>query len=310
MRLTAAITVILGLLLLTVPGVTAYQAPVRVRSRLEWVDRTGKQISILGTLADHGTIELSPDGTQVAVALMDPIRESRDVWLYDVASGRPTRLMSTPEDENWQIWSPDGRQIMFNRFSRETLALYRMLSDGDGSEDRVLNDDIAKWPVSWSPDGRYVLYVTNSMRTGNDIWALPLFGDRKPFPVFQTASQENWASFSPDGQWIAFNSTESGRTEVYVTSFPMPGRKWKISANGGFQSRWRRDGQEIFYISASGNLTAVTLQRQGSDFEVGAPESLFEIHFPYANFRAYDVASDGKRFLVNTFVSKSEGAVR
>ena len=89
MRLTAAITVILGLLLLTVPGVTAYQAPVRVRSRLEWVDRTGKQISILGTLADHGTIELSPDGTQVAVALMDPIRESRDVWLYDVASGRP-----------------------------------------------------------------------------------------------------------------------------------------------------------------------------------------------------------------------------
>lgn len=306
----AALIVILGLLVSAASELTAFQAPGLVRSRLEWVDRTGAQISTLGMLADYGTLELSPDGKQVAVALLASGQAGRDVWLYDAESGSRTRLTATPEDENWQIWSPDGRQIMFNRFSRESLDLYQKMLSGDGVEDLILSDGVAKWPVSWSPDGRHVLYVTSSTRTGNDIWVLPLSGDRKPFAIFQTAAQENWPSFSPDGQWIAFNSTESGRTEVYVTPFPALGRKLRVSNGGGFQARWRRDGRELFYLAADGTLTAAPLNRQGSGFEVGAAEPLFRVEFPHANFRAYDVAPDGKRFLVNTLVSRFNGIPR
>ncbi|MBI2150590.1 MAG: PD40 domain-containing protein [Acidobacteria bacterium] len=310
MRLIAALIVILGALVPAASELPAFQAPGLVRSRLEWVDRTGTPISSLGMLADYGTLELSPDGKQVAVAILDSGRAAGDVWLYDAESGSRTRLTATPEDENWQIWSPDGRQIMFNRFSRESLGLYQKVLAGDGVEDLVLDDDVAKWPVSWSPDGRYVLYVTSSTRTGNDIWALPLFGDKKPFVILQTAAQENWPSFSPDGQWIAFSSTESGRAEVYLTSFPGQARKLRVSSSGGFQARWRRDGKELFYLAANGTLTAAPLKRQGSGIEAGAAESLFHVEFPYANFRAYDVAPDGKRFLVNTLVSRFNGIPR
>ncbi len=307
----AGTIVIIGLILLAGVGGIAEVSnmtlapqeagPPVVRSQLLWLDRDGQQIATLGDLEDFGNIELSPAGDQVAVALMDNSEGTRDIWLYDVVGGSRTRFTSNPADENWMIWSPDGSRVVFNRFEGNELGLYQTLSDGSGAEELLISDADGKWPVSWSPDGEIILYVTNSAGTGNDLWALPLSGDRAPYPIFQSRFVENWASFSPDGRWIAFSSTESGRAEIYVTSFPTSDRRWRISAGGGSQSRWRRDGEELFYLAPDQTLMAVEFQGQGSDIEVGPARKLFEIRPPWLSYRAYH-PTDGERFLVNRLV--------
>ncbi len=303
--------VIIGLILLAGVGGIAQisnmtvalqeSGPPLVRSQLLWLDRGGQQIATLGGLEDYGNIELSPAGDQLAVALMDNSEGTRDIWLYDVVEGSRTRFTSNPADENWMIWSPDGSHVVFNRFEGNELGLYQTLSDGSGAEELLISDADGKWPVSWSPDGEIILYVTNSGGTGNDLWALPLSGDRTPYPIFRSRSAENWASFSPDGRWIAFSSTESGRPEVYVTPFPPSERRWRISAGGGSQSRWRPDGEELFYLALDQTLMAVEFRSEGSDIEVGTARKLFEIHPPWLSYRAYH-PTDGERFLVNRLV--------
>ena len=275
--------------------------PPLVRSQLLWLDRDGRQIATLGGLEDYGNIELSPAGDQVAVALMDNTEGTRDIWLYDVVGGSRTRFTSNPADENWMIWSPDGSRVVFNRFDGNALGLYQAFSDGSGDEELLISDADGKWPVSWSPDGETILYVTNSRGTGNDLWALSLSGDPGPHPIFQSRSAENWASFSPDGRWIAYSSTETGRAEIFVTPFPLSDRRWRISAGGGSQSRWRRDGEELFYLAPDQTLMAVEFRTQGSDIEVGPARKLFEIRPPWLSYRAYH-PTDGARFLVNRLI--------
>lgn len=298
MKFTACMKWTVGVVLLT----TYQAAPPLVRSQLEWFDRTGKLIAILGELADYGNVELSPDGTHVAVTLMDPAEGTHDIWFYDVSIGRRTQFTSDPADENWLIWSPDGRRVAFNRFSREKLELYQAPSSGVGAEELLLSGDEGVWPVSWSPDGRFILYVTNSRDTGNDVWVLPLFGDRKPYPIFHTQYGENWAAFSPNGRWIAFSSTVSGSAEVYISPFPANGQVLKVSEGSGTQARWRRDGKEIFYLASDKTLMVAPVNDEGPDLEVGAARSLFQTRFPYPPYHAFDAGADGERFLVNTLI--------
>ena len=162
--------------------------------------------------------------------------------------------------------------------------MYQTSPRGSERQDLLVADDDGKWPVSWSADGKYILYVTSSPGTANDIWVLPLAGDRKPYPFLKTESQENWAAFSPNGKWVAYSSTESGQAEVYVTPFPKAKAKWLVSRNGGFQARWRRDGKELFFMSPDSKLMAADVNSDGSDFEVSGVKALFETHFPYAPY--------------------------
>ena len=280
----------------------AYQAgPPAVRSRLEWFDRTGAQVGTVGELADFGNVELSPDGARVAVTLTDAAERTHDIWFYDVATGSRRRFTTDPADENWLIWSPDGQQVAYNRFSRDALELYRAPAGG-GAEELLLTGGDGVWPVSWSSDGRFILFVQNSPNTGNDVWVLPLFGDREPYPVFQTQYAENWAAFSPNGRWIAFSSTVSGRAEVYISPFPANGRVLKVSEGSGTQARWRRDGKEVFYLASDRTLMSAPINDEGPDLEVGAARSLFQTRYPYPPYHAYDAATDGQRFLVNTMI--------
>jgi dipeptidyl aminopeptidase/acylaminoacyl peptidase len=273
-----------------------------VRSRLEWFDRSGNPITTLGELADYGNVELSPDGTRVAVTLMDPVEKTHDIWFYDISNGRRTQFTDTPADENWLIWSPDGSQVVFNRFSFGRSELYLASSDSSGSEETLLSDSDGVWPLSWSPDGKFILFVKNSARTGNDIWVLPLSGDRQAYPIFQTQYAENWASFSPNGKWIAFSSTFSGMPVVYISPFPTDGKVLRVSDYGGTQARWRRDGKEIFYLDPEKNLMAVPINDGGPDLEVGNARSLFQTNYPYPPYHAFDAGTDGDRFLVNTLI--------
>jgi dipeptidyl aminopeptidase/acylaminoacyl peptidase len=291
-------------------ALTAAQRPRGlIRSQLVWVDRSGKKLAVVGGLADIGNLELSPDNQQVAVAVLKETTGLRDLWLYDVATGGRTRLNGNVADENWLIWSPDGRHVAFNSQRTRGLDLYQASARGD-SQELLVSDDDGKWPVSWSPDGRFILYVTSSPDTANDIWVLPLMGDRKPYPFLKTPAQENWAAFSPNGRWVAYSSTESGQAEVYVTPFPKAGAKWLVSRNGGFQARWRRDGKELFFMSPDSKLMAADVNGDGRDFEVSGVTALFEAHFPYAPYHAFDVAADGQRFLVNSLLLAPSGPSR
>jgi dipeptidyl aminopeptidase/acylaminoacyl peptidase len=284
----------------------AQQPPPLVLSQLTWFDRGGKMLGRLGPLADHGNIELSPDGSRVAVAVVDRTRRTRDIWMYRTASGAREQFTSDPAEENWLIFSPDGRRVVVNAFGPDRSGLFASPAGAALPRETVLSDPSGAWPVSWSPDGTSILVVTNSPRTGNDIWTLSLTGDRTPKAFQRTEASENWAAFSPDGRWVAFSSTAgSAVPEIYVTRFPTPGRAFRVSADGGSQARWRRDGGELYYVSPGRQLMAVMLTLGDDSVTVDRIEPLFELRYPYGAYHAFDVTKDGGRFLVNTSIGSS-----
>src|SRR4029453_2593388 len=151
------------------------------------------------------------------------------------------------------------------------------IAGGENEEQLLLATPENKYPTDWSPDGRFVLYRTTGTKTGQDLWTLPLDGDRKPLPIVQTTFDERNGQFSPDGQWIAYESNESGRSEIYVQSFPRAGGKRQISTNGGAQARWRRDGTEVFYVALDNRLmaAAIRFEANGRAVEPSSPVPLF-----------------------------------
>ena len=297
---------LLGLLVAAAaaPWVFAQSSRPTVLSRLIWFDRSGQRLGAVGPIADHGNIELSPDGTRVAVAVTDGARASRDIWMYNIGSGERTQFTSEPSDENWLIWSPDGARVLLNSFARDSLTLFESPSSGASQRTQVLEGNEGKWPVSWSPDGRFVLYVTNNNRTSNDIWVLLRDGSGSPYPYLHTAASENWAAFSPDGKWVVFSAADSssGQPEVFVAPFPAPTRRFRISADGGAQARWRRDGKEIFYVAPNRMLMSAQIETDAIGVTVKGYQPLFELQHPYGAYHAFDLTPDGQRFLVNTLV--------
>ena len=286
-------------------GVLAYQTgSAKNGSQLAWFDRSGKQLSVLGDVAISGNPQLSPDNKTLAVAIVDPQNGNQDIWLYDVARGIRTRLTVDPGDERSPVWSPDGSRIVFSSNRKGHIDLYQKSAGGVGNDEPLLESDLEKHPMSWSPDGRFLLYSTVDPKTKVDLWVLPLVGDRKPFPFLQTEFNEFNGQFSPDGRWIAYTSDESGRNEIYVGPFPGPGGKQQISTSGGRQPKWRGDGKEIFYLAPDNKLMATVVSGQVASLVVGALRPLFEVH-PYD---AYDVTTDGRRFLVDTAVEQKASA--
>ena len=281
------------------------QAPF-VLSQLTWFDRAGTQLSKLGPLADHGNLEISPDGSRVAVAVADRALRTRNIWMYETGSGKREQFTSDASDENWLIFSPDGGRVVLNAFSTEQSGLFSSAATAPVPRKLLLDAPAGAWPVSWSPDGSSILVVTNSPKTSNDIWSLSLMDGATPKAFQRTEASENWAAFSPDGRWVAFSSTaESDIPEVYVARFPTPGQLWRISADGGTQARWRHDGKEIFYVSPERRLMSARLTLGDDSLKVDRIEPLFTLHFPYGAYHAFDVTRDGERFLVNTSVASA-----
>jgi dipeptidyl aminopeptidase/acylaminoacyl peptidase len=280
---------------------TDAQTPPLVLSQITWFDRAGKTLSTLGALADHGDLELSPDGTRVAVAVTDRAVGTRDIWIYE-QDGMRTRMTSDAADENWLIWSPDGQRVAINSFTRERLALLQRPARGSVMPTDLLTGDNGMWPVSWSPDGQNILYVTSAEATGNDIWVLPLGGGRRPYAFAATPAMENWAAFSPDGRYVVYSSTEeAGEAEVYVTPFPPGRRKWRVSPEGGTQARWRRDN-EIVYLAPDNRLVSASLRYAGDEVVVTDVQPLFTLNLPYGAYHAFDVTRDGQRIVANSTI--------
>ena len=193
--------------------------------------------------------------------------------------------------------------------------LYQKPAIGAGTEELLLATAQDKIPTDWSPDGRLLLYRSVDPKTGYDLWALPMNGDGKPFPVVQTNFDERDAQFSPDGKWIAYQSNESGRFEIYIQPFPGPGSKLQVSTNGGVQMRWGPNGKELFYIALDARLMAVPIRLASNPqtAEPGSPTPLFATRVGGAlqgTFRQqYDVSSDAPRFLMNTITEEAASPI-
>ena len=221
-------------------------APVVLGAQLEWTDRSGKT---LGTLVDRGAydeVSVSPDGRSVAVSEIDLKAGTHDIWICDVGRNLKTRFTFEPGEELTPRWSPDGRSLVYVAARGPQWAFYRKQVEGSGVEELLYASETIKRPSGFSADGKLLAFHQLETETNLDIWILPLTGDRKPFLFLKTNFTEANPEFSPDGRWLAYNSTESGRTEVYVAPFPGPGRKWPVSARGRV-SFLAAGGKEILY---------------------------------------------------------------
>jgi len=236
-------------------------------------------------------------------------------WLLELGRGILSRFTFDAAVASYPIWSPDGSRIVFQTNRQGNVDLYQKPANNAGSEEPLLANSQSKLPYDWSADGRFLLYRSIDPKSGYDLWALPMDGDRKPFPVTQTEFTERDGQFSPDGKWIAYQSDESGRFEIYVQPFPGPGTKTQVSANGGAQARWRGDGKELFYIALDERLMAVPIRMasDGKATDAGAPIPLFVTHVGGAVqgfFRPwYMVSSDGQRFLMSTITEEAASPI-
>ena len=264
---------------------------------MAWMDRTGKRLGVVGQPGRISSAKLSPDEKRIMFGLYNVGGDASDLWLLDVARGVPSRFTFRIGLSGLGIWSPDGSSLVFETDNR---GIYRKPANGAGKEELLLASGINTRPLDWSSDGKFVVYQSYGGATGTDLWLLPMEGDHKPLPYLQTPFNEGDAQFSPDGRWMAYASNESGQPQVYVQSIPASGAKWQISPAGGDQPRWRRDGKELFYISADQKLMVVAV-KSGTTFEASAPQSLFELDplvAPISGRFTYQPTAHGQRFLI------------
>ena len=247
---------------------------------------------------------LSPDGTHLAVSIFSGLQGTGDVWIFDLQRGTSTRLTFGPALQQIPVWSPDGKTVFYASSAKGPPHIYAKAADGSGAERPVLeSNEAVEIPVSISPDGRYLVYERRdlvSSQTGIDLWALPLSGDGKPFPIVQSAFDDTHPAVSPDGKWMAYQNNESGRMEVYITAFPGGGAKWEVSSNGGTNARWRRDSKEFYFLDPADNLMAVDVSTANNAVRLGVPHALFQMVGAERQFGPYDVSANGKKFLINS----------
>ncbi len=281
-------------------GTLAYRITSRTRRQLTWFDRAGRRLGVVGNPGEYDAPALSPDETRVAVG------RAGDIWLLDLQRGSETRLTSDPIPENYPVWSPDGRDILFMR-GGGVGALVRKPATGAGSEEVLVTSGAV--PFGWSADGRFVTYLSFSPATFADMYVLPLFGDRQPMVFRQTRFQEAEHRLSPDGRWMVYTSNESGSPQVFVETFPASDQRWLVSTNPGAQPVWRADGRELFYLGMDGVLMAVDVQTS-PDFMSGLPRPQFQTNAPIERVRNSFVPSrDGRRFLVSVVPEETSSRV-
>jgi serine/threonine protein kinase len=279
-------------------GTVAYQSGANDNLRqLTWFDRTGQAVATIGPPDTIANFRMTADQTRIALDRTDPQTGKRDVWLVDdVASGIPSRFTTGEGDSVNPLWSPDAKSIIHLSTLNGTRAVHRRESSGNNTE-QIVQGEFAGPPNDWSSDGRFVV-MGGAER---DIALLPMNG-QPPSWFLQTPANEGQARISPNSRWIAYASDESGRQEIYVQSFPVPGNKRRISINGGAWPRWRSDGAELIYVAPGRIVTSVPVTI-GDRFAAGAPTPLFQSRTATAGavgvVDPFEVSLDGKRFLMS-----------
>jgi Tol biopolymer transport system component len=277
-------------------GVLIYSSGAVGNTQLTWFDRSGKPPSRIGTTGFGISVSLSPDGSTAAFERFGQ-DIAADVWLLDLARGKESRFTFAPGFNAYPIWSPDGSKIAYYGLREGIGSVYIKPRSGPGEEKALPQVPDFDVPLDWSRDGQYIIMGVNDPKTKLDIWVVPTSGE-KPFVYLNTRFDERSAKLSPNGQWLAYVSDETNRNEVYLQTFPKPGREIPISNNGGNSPLWSRDGKELYYLSADQKLMAVDVTVSGSTLIPGTEKVLFPVRrsLPAAGF-PYDVAKDG-RFII------------
>ncbi len=278
---------------------------------LVWVNRQGHEAPIAAPPRAYVTARLSPDGTRVALEIRD---QEQDIWTWDLARQTLTRVTFDPGADEAPVWTPDSRRILFASNRAGTSNLFWHAADGTGPDQRLTTSTNAQYPTSVTPDGTHVLGYEFGPKTGADVvqfaWdgaaaargtgASAASGQAPSVPLVQTPFIERNAAISPDGRYLAYESSESGLTQVYVRPYPtVNAGRWQVSTGGGRMPAWARTGRELFYVDAAGTLTAVPVQTTGATFSAGNPATVFATKYAMPVLqRTYDVSADGLRFLM------------
>jgi Tol biopolymer transport system component len=258
-------------------------------------DRAGRRQVTVGEPAGYFVPSFSPDGSRLAVARREVQSLYRDIWVFDLARGTRLRLSLEGSDETNPEWSTDGLSLLYTSDQRGERDIYKRLASGEGAGEIVFESRTSKSVNAWSPDGRFVVYDTGGRGFTPNLYVLPLSGDRLPRLINGAPGFQNAADISPDGGLIAYASSESGRFEVVVETFPEKGGRWQISTGGGRNPCWRGDGRELFFTSGE-DVMAVEVHVGRTMTEWGVPRRLFTV--PSLAQQGVDVSPDGQRFAV------------
>jgi serine/threonine-protein kinase len=265
---------------------------------LVWVDRTGKEESVAAPPRAYEQPRLSPDGTRLALSSFD---QENDIWIWDLGRATLTRLTLEPGQDQFPLWTPDGRRIIFSANHDGQPNLWWQAADGTGAAERLTTSSNAQFLNGITPDGTAAVYNETSPAMGRDLFEVALDGTHRVTPLLQTKFDERNGIVSPDGRWLAYESNSSGPFEVDVRPFPnVGGGQWQVSTAGGRQPLWARSGKELFYFGSDGALMRVPVEASGVSWNAGAPMKLLEGRYytGTGSGRAYDVSTDGRRFLM------------
>ena len=277
------------------------------RGTLVWVDREGREEALEDEPNNYSHVRVSPDGRQLALSFDD------DVWTYDITRGTFNRVTTDSGIDQSPIWTPDGARLVFESDRGGSVDLFWTLADGTGTPERIATSaggdaSTTIIPGGWTPDGATLVF--GALRGGNvDIGTVSMAGDLTAHLLIDDEFITAAPAISPDGRWMAYDSTLSGQTEIYVQRFPELGDRRLISTSGGRIPRWSPDGTELFYVSLYGRrMFAVPIVTQPA-FRAGVPEVLFEGAYlaPAGTNRPYDLTPNGDRFVMIKTGSTSDG---
>jgi Tol biopolymer transport system component len=288
-------------------GVLAFATERAPTTELTWLDRAGKPLGTLGEPGRWIHVAVSPDGRAVAAERLDERTGAGVTWTMDAARGAPSRLSLRPGWTMLPTWSPRGDRIaMASTGESIALDLITAAADGSGREDVVLPNVGLGNPTDWLPDQAGLVFNTSTTTAGSDILSIRFEPGSKPAALVQTPFNDVSGKVSPDGRWLAYVSNESGREEVYVRQLAGGAGRWRVSQTGGTQPRWRRDGRELFFVSPTRRIMASAIAA-GAALDAAAPVELPIETAPdlLGGRLVYDVADDGRRFLVIRRISQA-----
>jgi Tol biopolymer transport system component len=273
-------------------GTIAYRPQGVSISRLTWFDRSGRRTGTLGEAGPYDQVVLSPRGRRATVVLGDAEGNGWDLWEADLGSGVLSRLTTDAANDTDPSWSPDEHALAFTSWRGGQAAIF-VKDIATGRESSLIAFPEPVTVDQWTPDGRFLIF----RNFGKAVYAVPFSGDRTPRLLVDTPYVEDEVHVSPDGRWVAFDSNESGRWEIYVASFPAFTLKRQVSSGGGVQPLWRGDGRELFYLDPEGSVMSVSVDTR-KVLTVSRPSRLFTTEMiPDPFVPKYAVTADGQRFL-------------
>jgi Tol biopolymer transport system component len=274
--------------------------PGRPSTRLMLFDRQGRELRALTDVRSFAQPRFSPDGNRVVAMKVERDEDNPDIWVYGITRPSSMRLTRPAAGDVKPVWSPDGLRIAFSSKRGDLFHIYSKTVDSAGGEQPLVTTAGDKFVEHWSPDSRYL--TATILKSG--LWVLPLGSGDRPRMIRAGDAVDTWQSeFSPDGRWLAYMSSESGKPEVYVEPFPSTGVRWQVSTQGGAEPHWRGDSKELLYLSADRMLTAVTVS--GTEWKPSKPQPLFRVTIPdLTGDTDYTVSPDGRFLVVNTFIAE------